>query len=138
MLTFHLEIITPEKIAFTDEVTLVTAPTELGIIGVLPRHVPLFTRLVQGELKITKGKEEIFLAIGGGFMEVSVNKVVILVTEAFNAGEINEMEILSAKKRAEEALRTKPQGEALQEAQYMFQRSVLAMKLLKRKRGMTH
>lgn len=131
---FLLEIITPERIAFSDQVAMVTAPSVSGIIGVLPHHVPLFTRLSEGEVKITRSGEEYFLAIGGGFMEVTPRKVVILVTEAYHAKELNEQDVLSAKKRAEEALAAKPSGSALLEAQSLFRRSTIALKLINRHR----
>lgn len=134
MSSFQLEIITPEKVAYTDDVEMVTVTSSDGEIGILPKHTPLFTRLVQGEVKIKKQGEEIFLAIGGGFMQVSPQKTVILVTEAFHASEINENEVMMAKKRAEEALAQKPTGEALISAQSMFKRSMIAMKLLNKKR----
>lgn len=129
MNTFHLDIITPERIAFSDEVNMVTVSSKDGVIGILPHHTPLFTRLVEGEVKITKGDEEIYLAIGGGFMEVTGYKVEILVTEAYHAHEINEQEVIQAKKRAEEALNKKPSGSELMEAQALFKRSTIALKI---------
>ncbi len=140
MASFLLEIVTPERVAFSDQVEMVTAPSTLGIIGILPHHIPLFTRLAEGEVKINKEKEELFLAIGGGFLEVTPQKVVILVTEAYHAAELNEQEITSAKKRAEEALAAKPTGDALIQAQTMFKRSVVALKVLHRRRphGLPH
>ena len=137
MSSFLLEIITPERIAFSDSVEMLTVPSSTGQIGILPRHIPLFTRLVEGELKILRKNEELYLAIGGGFLEVTHDKAVILVTEAYNASEINEKEISEARKKAEEVLKSKPTGEALISAQTLFRRSVIALKLLKRKRG-TH
>lgn len=133
--SFLLEIITPERIAFSDQVEMVTAPSSSGQIGILPRHIPLFTRLVEGEVKILRKNEELYLAIGGGFLEVTRDKAIILVTEAFKASEINEKEILEARRKAEEVLKSKPSGEALISAQTLFRRSVIALKLLKRKRG---
>lgn len=139
MSTFLLEIITPERIAYTDTIDMVVAPTSSGIVGILAHHVPLFTRLVEGELKISKGKDETFLAIGGGFMEVTPKKTTILVTDAVHADEINEQEVLAAKKRAEEALKEKPQGQELENAKAMFHRSTLALKVLhRRKRSQVH
>ncbi|MBM3282780.1 ATP synthase F1 subunit epsilon [Candidatus Gottesmanbacteria bacterium] len=133
--TFLLEIITPDRIAFSDTVDTVTAPSASGIIGILPGHVPLFSRLVEGEIKITKGKEEFFLAIGGGFIEVTGSKVIVLVTDAYHAHEINEQEVLAAQKNAEEALKAKPTGAAIAEAQALFRRSSIALKVLRRKKG---
>lgn len=134
MSTFLLEIITPERIAFSDQVEMVTAPSASGVIGVLKGHIPLFTRLVEGELKIIKKNEEYFLAIGGGFMEVTPSMAKILVTSAYHAQELNEQEVLKAKQRAEEALSSKPTGAALIEAQALFRRSIVSLKMLKRRR----
>lgn len=132
--TFLLEIITPERIAYSDKVEMVTASSAAGMIGILPHHVPLFTRLVEGEIKISKENEELFLAIGSGFLEVTPQKVVILVTSAYHADEINEQEMLSAKKRAEEAMSAKPQGAELAAAQALFKRSMIALKVLGRRK----
>src|SRR3989338_3841332 len=128
MKSLHLEIITPEKVAFSDSVNIITAPSADGQIGILPEHVPLFAQLVEGEVKITKDDHVFYLAIGGGFLEVTKNKAVILVTSAYKAEEINEAEVLQAKKRAEEALKEEPQGEALIAAQTQFRRSQIALK----------
>jgi F-type H+-transporting ATPase subunit epsilon len=134
MSTFLLEIITPERIAFSDKVEMVTAPSASGTIGILPHHVPLFTRLIEGEIKISKNMEELFLAIGSGFLEVTPEKVVILVTSAYHADEINEQEMLKAQKRAEEAMSAKPQGVELAAAQALFKRSMIALKVLGRRK----
>ena len=134
MLSFLLEIITPERIAFSDQVEMVTAPSASGVIGVLAHHVPLFTKLVEGEVKINRRNEDVYLAIGGGFMEVTKKKVMILVTEAFHADELKEQEILAAKKRAEEAIKSKPTGQVLIEAQSLFKRSMIALKVFNRRR----
>ena len=134
MSSFFLEIITPERVAFSDKVEMVVAPSAMGNIGILAHHVPLFSRLLEGELKISKGKEEMFLAIGGGFLEITPLKTTILVTSAYHAEEINEKEVMKAKKRAEEALAEKPSGDALIDAQALFRRSMIALKVLKRRK----
>ncbi len=133
--TFQLEIITPERLAYRDTVDMVTAPTEMGTVGVLAHHVPLFTRLTEGELKVVRGTEEYYLAIGGGFMEVTPSRVSILVTRAVHSKELNEAEIKKAQERAQEEVRRGIKGAELYEAQAMLRRSVLDMKVLKRKRA---
>ena len=112
---------------------MVTAPSSDGVIGILAGHVPLFTKLIEGEVKISTSNEEFYLAIGGGFLEVTREKVTLLVTAAYKADELNEAEILAAQKRAQQALEAKPEGEALVAAQAMFRRSQIALKVLKRK-----
>lgn len=138
MITFPLEIITPDRIVFSDSVVMVTLPTSMGMIGVLANHIPLLTKIIEGEVKIEKGDgSNYFLAVGSGFIEVTPKKTSILLTSAYKAEELNEGEILSAKKRAEEALRAKPVGDALITAQNLFMRSTIALKVINRqkKRG---
>ena len=134
-MTLHLEIITPERIAYSEEVDMVVAPSVMGTIGILPRHVPLFAQMVEGELKIKKGKDEIFLAIGGGFIEVTKTKVSVLVTRAVHAKELNEAEILKARSSAQEALKTKPTGKYLAAAQALLRQSLVDMRLLRRRKS---
>lgn len=132
MNTFLLEIITPEKIAYSNQVEMIKAASADGIIGILPGHEPIFTKLIEGEVKIVQKEEESFLAIGGGFLEVTPEKVILLVTSAFHADQINEQEMLAAKKRAEDALSSKPEGAAFIEAQALFRRSEVALKVLRK------
>lgn len=135
--TFQLEIITPERLAYSDNVDMVTAPTARGVVGVLAHHVPLFSRLVEGEVKVTKGNDEYYLAIGGGFMEVTRGHVAILVSRAVHARELNEAEIKKAQERAQVALKSGLKGEEMHAAQSMLRRSLLEMKVLRRRRDHT-
>lgn len=134
MALFSLDIITPDRVAFSDEVEMVVVPGVSGQLGILPFHTKLFTQLSEGEVKIIQQHEEIFLAIGGGFMEVAENKVLILVTRVVHADEINEQEVLAAKEQAEKILRSKPTGEALEAAHAAWQRSILELRLLRRRK----
>ena len=111
MKSFLLEIITPDKIVFSDQVEMVTVPSEAGILGILAGHSPLFSKLISGELKILKSGKETFISLGEGFMEVGEGKVSILVTKALHADEIDEEKLLIAKKEAEEALKNPPSPE---------------------------
>ena len=134
MKSIHLEILTPEKVAFKEEVQMIVAPGAQGQIGILPGHIPLFTKLDEGEIKIVKNGEEKYLGIGSGFLTIAKDKAVILVTSAYHADELNEAELVEAKKRAERILKEKPQGEDYLTAQLQFRRSQIALKVLHRKR----
>lgn len=135
MSTFLLEIITPARVAYRDTVDMVTAPSASGVVGILPHHVPLFTRLVEGEVKFSKAGEDFFLAIGGGFMEVTGDHVVILVSQAQHAHELNEEEIKRAEARAKDAIAKNVKGVELAQAQALLRRSMLELKVLRRRRG---
>lgn len=132
MKTFTLEIITPGKSVFHDEVDAVSVPTANGLIGVLPRHIPLFTALVDGEIKITQGSKEMYLAIGGGFMEITKDKVSVLVARAAHAHELNEAEIKKAYSSAKEMIANKGKGKDFAEAQAILRRSMLELRTITR------
>ena len=133
-MNFLLEIITPERTAYTDAVSELSVPTLTGTIGVLPKHIGLFTVLGEGEIKIRTGTKELFLAIGGGFMDVGKGKVSILVSRAVHADELNEHAIKEAQDRAKKILLEGVKGEELAAAQAILRRSILEMKVVRRHR----
>lgn len=135
MNTFLLEIITPERLAFAEPVETVTVPTENGHIGVLHGHVPLFTALTEGEVKIQQKDKEYYLAIGGGFMQVTKHKVSVLVSRAVHADEMNEAEIKKAQDAAKDAITNQVKGIELANAQAVLRRSLLEMKVLRKRRN---
>lgn len=129
-----LQILTPTSVALDEEVDMVTAPSASGVVGILPHHVPLFTKLVEGEIKITTGKEEKYLAIGGGFMEVTKDKVTVLVTRAIHADELNEKDILRSQEEAKKALAHADKPEARAVAEAMLHQAIVDMNIFNKLR----
>jgi F-type H+-transporting ATPase subunit epsilon len=76
----------------------------LGEFGILPNHIPFLTTLQPGELRYRKGNQLEYLAVTGGFAEVSDNKVTILAEAAERAREIDVERARRAKERAEKRL----------------------------------
>ena len=89
MALFNLEIVTPLKVAYKEEVNMIIARTVEGDIGVLSGHAPLVTELAIGEMVIKKEESEQRYFIAGGFLEISKDKVVILADKAMKAEDIN-------------------------------------------------
>lgn len=134
MSQFLLDVITPQRKAFSENVDAVSVPTPDGTIEVLAKHEPLFTQLAEGEVKIMSQGKEFYLAIGGGFMEVRPNKeVTILVSRAVRADEINEAEIKKAMDSAKDLIARKAKGEELASAIAVLHRTMLELKVSKRK-----
>lgn len=100
-----IEIITPEKVSYSEEADQVSLPTAEGEITILPNHIYLLTQLLPGELSIRKGDQTIVMASGGGFAEITRNKVSIATDLALKSEEINEKQAEEARKRAEEAMK---------------------------------
>src|SRR5829696_8750732 len=100
----QLEIVTPEKLAYQDEVDSVVLPGSQGEIGVLPHHAPLVSTLGAGELRLRKGGNEEFFAIVGGFLQVLPDKVVVMAETADIASDIDLEKAQEARRKAEQAL----------------------------------
>ena len=101
------KIATPERVVYEDEIDQITLPTKMGEITILPNHIPLVSSLMPGEVLIKKGKEEIPLAVSGGFLEYNNNQLVILADTAERAEEIDEQRAEEGRKRAKELLEKK-------------------------------
>jgi F-type H+-transporting ATPase subunit epsilon len=103
-MSIRLEIVTPEKRAFSDDVDAVVLPGSEGELGVLPHHAPLLSMLGAGELRYRRdGLEESFVIIGG-FVQVRPDKVVVMAETADLAADIDIERAREARLDAERAL----------------------------------
>lgn len=99
-----LDVVTAERVVYSEDVDMVIAPGVLGQLGILPHHAPLMTTLEPGELRVKKGGEEVSLAISGGFLEVRPDRVIVLADAAERAEEIDIARAEEARRRARERL----------------------------------
>jgi F-type H+-transporting ATPase subunit epsilon len=134
MATFKLEIVTAERMVFSDEVSALIAWGLEGQLGILPHHAPLMTMLQPGDLMIRKEKEEEYLAISGGFLEVRPDKVIILADACERVDEIDIARAEEAKKRAQETLKAGPLTADAAAAEAALRRSIARLKVAERKR----
>lgn len=108
MAKISIELITPERVVFSQEADSITIPTKSGEITVLPGHVPLVSTLASGALTIMASGTESNVAVGGGFIEVLPgSKILVLADFAERAEELDLEAVEAAHKRAEDALREK-------------------------------
>ena len=109
-----LEIVTPEKRVVDETVDSVTVPTLSGEAGILPNHAPLISALKPGILSFSnKGTVE-RLAVAGGFVEVSSDKVSVLTDVAETAAEV-DLEAVRADKQEAEKLLAASSGSSIDE-----------------------
>ena len=85
-----LEIVTPEARVYSETVDTVVIPTVEGEVGILPGHIPLVAQVGAGELRATKGGVTELLVVGGGFAQVTGEKVSILADSAIEEEKIDE------------------------------------------------
>jgi F-type H+-transporting ATPase subunit epsilon len=134
MTGIKLDIVTAERVVYSDEVDVVVAPGIEGQLGILPHHAPLMTTLQPGELRAKKGGEEFSLVISGGFLEVRPDRVIILADAAERVEEIDTARAEEAKRRAEELLRQPAPGIDTTRAQAALSRALVRLQVVKRRR----
>ena len=105
---YNLEILTPEGHVFSGEVEFVSTRTETGSIGIYARHQPLLALLAPTELRVTKeGGEVVRFAQGEGYVQISPERVLLLVEEAHDPASLSvaelEERLADAEARAEAA-----------------------------------
>jgi F-type H+-transporting ATPase subunit epsilon len=87
---FKLSIVTPEKVAYEDEVKSLIVPGSEGYLGVLSNHAPLITAMQPGKIVITEADDDVeILAVASGFLEVSGNVATILADAVERADQID-------------------------------------------------
>src|SRR6478609_2748016 len=136
--TVHVDIVSAEGEIFSGAASMVFAPGSDGELGIAPRHAPLLTLLKAGEVRVQTpdGAEQHFF-VGGGALEIQPNRITVLADTAIRAKDLDEAAALSARQRAEEALRNTTDklevAEAVRELSRMNEQLKMIQKLRKGK-----
>ncbi len=105
--TLKLEIVTPEAMIFSGEVDMVTLSGVEGEMGIMPGHEPVMTQLTAGEVTVRQSGQNLFLAVGDGFVQITATRVNVLTDMAIKADDIDETMAAEAMQRAEARLSQK-------------------------------
>jgi F-type H+-transporting ATPase subunit epsilon len=133
--TLRLEIVTPEGVAFSEDVTMVTLPAADGQLGIYPQHVPLITELVPGEIIAHRGDGDQYLAVGSGLVDISADRVAIVADMAIAAEHIDEAKVEEARQRAEARLRDHLSDEEIASVNASLVRSLTQLHVKRRRRS---
>jgi F-type H+-transporting ATPase subunit epsilon len=135
----RVQIVTAEReLLAEDDVEMVVAPGSEGVLGILPRHAPLLTTLQPGVIRIKRGNSEDALSVGGGFLQIARDQVLILADTAERADEVDEARAEDARRRARETLAEavnsgqRVQAEA---ARVALRRAEVRIQVARRRRG---
>ncbi len=136
MPTLNLDIVTIERVVYSaDDIDMVTAPGTEGEMGILPRHAPVLAALKEGELRIRRGDQVEPFAIGGGYIEVRPDRVIVMAESAEHVAEIDIARAEAARERAEKSLREgPPEGVSRAALESALRRSRVRLKLAHRRR----
>ena len=134
MATLKLQIVTPEAVTFSEDVEMVTLPGIEGEMGIYPMHVPLVTQIVPGEIAVRRGGQDMLLAVGEGFVEITGEGVSVLTDMAITADNIDEAKAEEARKRAEVRLSEKISDEETVAVQAALANSLAQLNVKRRQR----
>lgn len=131
MSTFLLEIVTPDRVVYSEQVNGVTVRGVEGELGILPGHIPFVTPLQIAPVVVKIGNDRQSFAVQGGFIEVRKEKVVILADSAEKANEIDLERAEAAKERAQTRLNAKGRQDEIdhRRAELALQRAMNRIKI---------
>ncbi len=89
MATFHFDLVSPEKLAFSGEVDQVDVPGAEGDFGVLAGHAPVVAAIRPGILTVTTGGSKQKIIVLGGLAEVSEKGLTVLADVATSLDELD-------------------------------------------------
>ena len=134
--TLRLEIVTPETTVYSEDVDMVTLQGIEGQMGILPDHVRLMTQLVPGEMIVRKNGRDDLLAVGEGLVEITGDRVAIVTDMAVRAESIDEAKVEEARQRAAARLREKLSAEEVATINASLARSLVQLRVKRRRRGL--
>ena len=107
------EIVTPEELIMDELVEMVVVPGEMGELGILPRHAPIVSRTVIGEVRVRppEGKNWEYIAVGNGYLKVQFDRLLLLVDTAERGTDIDSARAEAAQHRSEKYLERHRAGE---------------------------
>ena len=128
MATIKLEIVSPDRVVYAADIDMLIARSTGGEIGILPKHIPLVTGLEPHAMKIHVDAKEQLIAVAGGFMEVTPDKITVLATAAEEPIDIDINRAQRAYERAQERLQRLREDPDAQASIIDEQRASLALK----------
>jgi F-type H+-transporting ATPase subunit epsilon len=131
--TLNLQIVTPEGVAYSEDVELVGLRAVEGQLGILPNHIRLMTQMLPGEMLVRKEGQDKFLAVGEGLVEVTSDRVAILTDMAIAAENIDEAKAEEARQRAEARLHEKISAAEVASVNAALARSLAQLRVKRRR-----
>ncbi len=130
---FDVEIITPDRIFYKGEASMIEFNTSEGEIGVYKKHIPLTTVIAPGIVTIYEEEKEVTAAVYSGFAEILPDKVTLLAEIAEWPDEIDTARAEAAKKRAEERLTHKTEAIDVKRAEFALRKALVRLDVADRK-----
>lgn len=129
---FSVEIITPDRVFYKGEATMIEFNTVAGEIGVYKKHIPLTTVLAPGIVTIhMDGEDNVVAAVHSGFAEILPEKVTLLAEIAEWPEEIDKNRAEEALKRAQNRLADKTESVDIKRAEFALRKALVRIDIAK-------
>lgn len=129
--TQRLEIVTPERKIYSQDVNFVVVPGVEGEMGFLPEHAALVSALRIGIIRVyEEGKKPLRIAVAGGFVEVKDNRVTVLTSASEREDQINRKRAEEARERAEQRLAARTAETDIARAELALKRAINRLKAI--------
>lgn len=129
----RLDIVTPERMVYSEDVNMVIARATDGDLGILPGHAPLIAGLEIWPLRIQTDEGEFQLSVAGGFIEVRPQKITVLASSAELPEEIDIGRAESAKERAQMRLSSGSSDIDVRRAEVALKRAMMRLRVAEKK-----
>jgi F-type H+-transporting ATPase subunit epsilon len=139
MATMRVDVVSAESLIFEREAEFVALPGQDGELGIMPRHVPLITRIRPGavRIKVVGQSHEEFVFVAGGILEIQPHVVTVLADTAIRGADLDEAKAEAARKAAEEAMVNRTSELEYAKAQAELASAVAQIASLRRYRRMS-
>lgn len=128
-----VEVVAADRVLYAEEAEMVVAPGFEGELGILPLHIPLVSLLKTGELRIKHRDHVDYFFVADGFLEVKEDKVVVLVSEAVPAQEIEPEAELKAQEELKKMIsEAREKGEDITSLLEELEKSLARLKVAKK------
>lgn len=139
MATIKLEIVSPDQSVYDRDISMLIVRSTGGELGILPHHAPLVTGLVPHAMRVKlEGNTEQLIAVAGGFMEVTPEKITVLASAAEDPDHIDVHRAELAYKRAKQRIDAYKQHTASADEPIDYTRAELALQRAKARLIATH
>lgn len=138
--TMHVDVVSAEQQLYSGEAEFITAPAEMGEVGVYPHHAPLLTRMKPGTVKIrvpNQAAEEV-IYVSGGILEIQPGSITVLSDTAIRGQDLDEARALEAKAQAEEAMRNRTSDMDYARAQAELAEAIAQIAAIEKLRKLGH
>ena len=136
MSLLKLKIVSPEKKVFEeDDFEAITIPTGDGEVTILPNHIPLVSKVVPGEIIARKkGREELLITLNGFLKLSEEGEVLILSDYAVRSEDVEIERVEAAKKKAEDTMKEKVSEKEFAVAEAELRRTLLELKVARKRK----